>query len=463
MFRACILAALCLPAAATPTVTPAPAGRISIDVRDLDIYDAVRLLATQAAVNVVVDSSVQHRPVTLRLQEVSFAKALSTLAQSNDLAAATVGDVIYLGSIDVIGRRYADHAETGIQTRVFPLRNAAPDDIAHALTTSLSRGTIIVADRRTTSVIVTGSTATIARADDLIDALDRSYGIQVATIPMKFVRAADALLALKNALPVAAPSSVYAGEQQNAIVVSGTADFISSVQHVLSEVDRPGRQVRYDVRVTDITPQADSSNIGVVFGGADITGTQHAGSGSTVTTFLNSSVAINATLDLLVTKGRASILAQPSLSTLNNVPAALLVGQSYPIVYFDPRTGTQQVQFVNVGVNLHVTPTIGSDGSITTDLETDYSQFLSFVNSFPVIGTRKAESTLRVHDGQTIVIAGLFSDIDSYTLTKVPFLSEIPLLGEIFKNRQTSRTKDEVVFLITPHLVTDAGASSSAQ
>jgi type II secretory pathway component GspD/PulD (secretin) len=461
MFRASILVALCLSAAAPSVAASTPPGHISIDVRDLDIYDTVRLLATQAAVNVVVDSSVQHRPVTLRLQDVTFAKALSTLAESNDLAAATVGNVIYLGSIDVIGRRYADGTETGVQTRVFPLRNAAPDDVSHALSSSLSRGTIIVADRRTRSVVVTGNAATIVRAGEMVGALDHSSDIQVATIPMKFVRATDALAALKNALTVSPPSSLYAGEQQNAIVVTGTADFISAAEQMLSEVDRPGRQVRYDVRVTDITPQADSSNIGIVFGGADISGAQHAGSGSTVTTFLNSSLAINATLDLLVTKGRASILAQPSLSTLNNVPAALLVGQSYPIVYFDPRTGTQQVQFVNVGVNLHVTPTIGSDGSITTDLETDYSQFLSFVNNFPVIGTRKAESTLRVHDGQTIVIAGLFSDIDSATLTKVPFLSEIPLLGEIFKNRQTSRTKDEVVFLITPHLVTDAGVSNA--
>jgi type II secretory pathway component GspD/PulD (secretin) len=141
----------------------------------------------------------------------------------------------------------------------------------------------------------------------------------------------------------------------------------------------------------------------------------------------------------------------------------LLVGQSYPIVYFDARTGTQQVQFVNVGVNLTVSPTIGVDGAITTELSTDYSQFISFVSNFPVIGTRKAQSTLRVRDGETIVIAGLFSDVDQSTVSKVPFLGDIPILGEIFKNRQHSHTKDEIVFLITPHLVRDDAATSSGQ
>jgi type II secretory pathway component GspD/PulD (secretin) len=102
-----------------------------------------------------------------------------------------------------------------------------------------------------------------------------------------------------------------------------------------------------------------------------------------------------------------------------------------------------------------VTPTIGSDGSITTDLETDYSQPAGTIGVFPIINTRKAQSTLRVHSGETIVIAGLFEDIDSTTLTKVPFLGDIPILGEVFRNREKSHVRDEIVFLITPHLVGD--------
>ena len=77
------------------------------------------------------------------------------------------------------------------------------------------------------------------------------------------------------------------------------------------------------------------------------------------------------------------------------------------------------------------------------------------MNGFPIIGTRKAQSTLRVQDGETIVIAGLFQELDAQTLTKVPILADLPLLGEIFKNRLRSHVKDEVIFLITPHLVKD--------
>ena len=437
----------------------AAAGPISLDVRELDIYDAVRLLSTQASVNVVVDSSVAHRPVSLRLQHVSFNEALATLIAANDLQAVHVGNVIYVGTSDAMNRRYPANT-VGTRTVLFAIKNGAPDDVARNLTDALPKGTLVVPDRRSSNIIVTGSPTTVARARDLVAALDRASGVANVVVPMRYVKASDALKAVQATLQMTAPSSAYASDQQNAIILTGSRDFIAFASSLISRVDRPGQQVRYEVRVTDLSPSV-TSNVGFLFGGADENGVQHAGSGSTVTTFLRNSLAINATINALVTRGEAKILARPTLSSLNNVTASLLVGQQYPIVYFDARTGTQQVQFVNVGVNLNVTPTIGTDGAITTDLETDYSQVTGTISSFPIITTRKAQSTLRVRDGETIVIAGLFADIDTATLTKVPFLGDIPFIGEVFRNRARQHSKDEVVFLITPHLVADSDPAAA--
>jgi type II secretory pathway component GspD/PulD (secretin) len=104
-------------------------------------------------------------------------------------------------------------------------------------------------------------------------------------------------------------------------------------------------------------------------------------------------------------------------------------------------------------VRLRLTPTIGDDGSITAEMHPEYSQITGFNNSFPIVANRKVDSTLRVHDGETIVLGGLFSDVDSDTVTKLPALGDIPILGGFFRNRQKSRTKDEVVFYITPHIL----------
>jgi type II secretory pathway component GspD/PulD (secretin) len=448
----------CLLALVAPPVPPTDAATLSLDVRDVDIYDAVRLISTQGDTNVVVDSSVQHRPITLRLQNVSFDEALSTLARSNDLESVRVGKIVYLGTAEDINRRYVSRDNSDSGPRSFRLSRADPEDVARSLSNALPSGTLILPDRRSSTVIVVGPADVLARATSLVRSIDRPSDSVDLSLSMHYIKASDALKALEATLPIEPPATAYASDQQNALVLVGPGTFISRASSIVSRIDRPGQQVRYEVRVTDLTP-TESSNIGFLFGGVDENGQPQAGSGSTVTSFLRNSLAVNTTINALVTKGEARILARPSISSLNNVQASLLVGQQYPIVYFDARTGTQQVQFVNVGVNLSVTPTIGADGAITTDLETDYSQVTGTIANFPIVTTRKAQSTLRVRDGETIVIAGLFSDVDRSTMTKVPFLGDIPFIGEVFRNRARDRSKDEVVFLITPHLVHDSGPS----
>ena len=428
----------------------AAATSISLDIRDLDVYDAVRLLSTQASVNVVVDASVQHRPITLRLRDVGFDEALATLARMQDLASARIGSAIYLATPEALNRRYRD--ASAARTQLFTTPAGAAADLARTLVDALPPGTLVAPDEHASAIVVTGSEPALKRAAELVESEQRVRRVRSETIPMRFARSADVVKAVGASLTVAAPQSVYAAEQQNALVATGTDEFLERVETLCAQLDRPGRQVRYEVRVTDISP-SDTSDIGVLWGGLDLTGV--ATPGQTSTAFATRALPLNATINALITKGEASILAQPTLSTLNNVQASLLVGQQFPIVYFDARTGTQQVQFVNVGVNLTVTPSVGSDGTITTNLETDYSTIVNFVNNFPVIGTRRAQSTLRVRDGDSIVIAGLFSDLDTSTLSKVPLLGDLPLFGELFKSRSRTHSKDEVVFLITPHLVVE--------
>ena len=128
--------------------------------------------------------------------------------------------------------------------------------------------------------------------------------------------------------------------------------------------------------------------------------------------------------------------------------------------------GSTQLQFLQIGVQLKITPSIGSDGSILTDIVTTYSQItgLEPVTQYPIVGTRTVESRFRVQDGEPIILAGLYSDVTSDTVRAVPGLVNIPILGGIFRNRVKSRTKDQIVFAIRPHLglTPQKGAPASA-
>jgi len=279
-------------------------------------------------------------------------------------------------------------------------------------------------------------------------AMSRRFGTLAAeTIALRNLRAGDAVKLLRAAVP---DGALLAEERRNSVVVSGNAETVANVRTLLAQLDAPGRQVMIEVRVADVQPVNDTTNVGILFGGS---GYGAGALGQLPYTLTKSSIIVNAQLDALVQRGRASILAQPRIATLNNREASLLVGEQYPVVTVNQQTGFPTVQTIDVGVRLRLTPTIGADGAITAELHPEYSQIIGFNSSFPIVANRKVDATLRVHDGETIVLGGLFQDVDSETVAKLPVLGDLPVLGAFFRNRSTTHSKDEVVFFITPHVL----------
>jgi type II secretory pathway component GspD/PulD (secretin) len=439
-------------------VTPlaAQGDRLTFEANDVELADAIRLLGAEAGRNVVADGSVHPQRVRIRLTDVSFDEALETLVAAYGLQMHRDGRVLIVGEAASMNRRFPDEAAPGgTVTRIFPLAHAHPDELVPSLQSALPVGTVVVGDKRTDALVVTGSATTLARTRELVAALDaplRGGSADPAlTIPLHNLRASDALKALRGAAP---ENAIFADDRRNVVVVNGNAEMRTTVRTILEGLDAPGRQVMFEVRVADLEPTNDTDNVGVEFGGPGFgTGAQ----GQFPYTLTHSAFVVNAQINALVQRGRASILAEPRVATLNNHEAALLVGEQYPVVTVNQQSGYPTVQTIDVGVRLRLTPTIGTDGSITAELHPEFSQIIGFNNNFPIIANRKVDATLRVRDGETIVLGGLFQDIDSETVTKLPFLGDLPVLGAVFRNRQRTHTKDEVVFFITPHILAADG------
>jgi type IV pilus assembly protein PilQ len=427
--------------------------RLSIDAHDVELADVIRLLGAQSGQNVVADGSVKPQRVTMRLTGVTFEEALATIVTAYGLQAHRDGRITIIGDASSMNRRYPDEASAaGSQTATIALHRAHPDDVVTALQGALAPGTVVIGDKRTGTLVLTGSATTVARARRLVSALDApAYGaggaLEMHVIPLRNVRASEAVRALKGAVPEGA---VFADDRQNVVVVSGNGEVLSTVHALLTSIDAPGRQVMIEVRVADVQPVNDTTDVGVQFGGTGFGAGALAQFPYTVT---RSSVLLNAQIDTLIQHGRASILAEPRIATLNNREASLLIGEQYPVVTVNQQTGFPTVQTIDVGVRLRLTPTIGDDGTITAELHPEYSQIIGFNDSFPIIANRKIDANLRVRDGETIVLGGLFQDVDSETITKFPILGDLPVLGAFFRNRQTTHSKDEVVFFITPHVL----------
>jgi type IV pilus assembly protein PilQ len=437
------LTALCWTAASAAQL-------ISIDVRDVDITDAIALLAAQSGVNVVTDGSVKPQRVTVRLTNVTFAQALQAIAEAHGLRVRKEGDVLVVGAAQAMNR-----SGNGV---VIPLARAQPDDVARELEPALPDGTVIVPDKRTGSLVISGDTDTIARARRLIGLLDVAPSSSARTTStgayrLRYLRADDVVAKLKTV----APDGVYvADEEQNAVLVTGGDRAQSAVAAIVMQLDRPSPQVLFEVRVVDVTPVNDSSNFGVEFGGVDAQG--NALPGAVAYSFTGGTIAVNVQLNALVSKGRASILATPKLVSINNKEADLSIGETYPIVYSTSVFGGQNVQYVDIGVHLRLTPTIGADGSVIAELHPEYSELVGFTpTGYPIVANRKIDSTLHVRDNETIVLGGLMRETSTETISKIPGLADIPILGKLFQNKQSTHERDEIVFLITPHIVYPGG------
>ena len=371
----------------------------------------------------------------LSLARAPAAMPISINARDTDLS-DVIGLIARQSGLNIV-------ADASVKARriTFRLRDVDTDTALATLAQAYDLQT-----HRTGNIVFVGDAA----------AMNRRYGTPpgTTTVALRNAKPSDAVKELKGALPDA---NLVADDRSNTVVISGGADAQAAARSLLSSIDGPGRQVMFEVRVTDVKPIDDSSNVGIQFGGTGF------GAGAIAQfpyALIKGSIAINAQINALVQNGHAQILATPRIATLNNREATLLVGETYPIVTVNQQTGFPTVTNVNVGVQLRVTPTIGADGSITAELHPEYSEIIGFNASFPIIANRKVDATLRVRDGETIVLGGLFQDTSSETISKLPFLSDIPILGRFFKNKATARQRDEVVFLITPHILEPAAPQS---
>ncbi len=172
------------------------------------------------------------------------------------------------------------------------------------------------------------------------------------------------------------------------------------------------------------------------------------------------------TLRAIATAGKAKVLSKPSIIARNNQPATITVGQEVPLV-----TGTRFDQYGNVintyqyqsiGIILRVTPFITADKMVemilspeTSELLADRSQWVpvSSTASAPIINERSADTVIVTPDGQTVIIGGLMYDSKAEAESKIPFLGDIPLLGNLFKRKTKNDAKTELLIFLTPYII----------
>jgi pilus assembly protein CpaC len=174
--------------------------------------------------------------------------------------------------------------------------------------------------------------------------------------------------------------------------------------------------------------------------------------------------SITSQINLLAQDGKAWELAAPELAARSGGVADFLVGGEVPIPVTGGVLGQTQVTYHDYGIKLHISPVVNSNGDIATDMSTEVSRIdpTVTVQGYPGFITRRAETQVNVHEGQTIVISGLVDALGSDAFNRLPGLGDLPVLGALFRSRNFQAKRTELVIFVTP-IVVDPDSQKNKQ
>ena len=265
-------------------------------------------------------------------------------------------------------------------------------------------------------------------------------------------------------------SSIAVDRRLNAIWIKGSPEHIARVEAEISVIDRPVVSVMLETQIVELT-ETGAQSLGLDFtnanGGIGVATFQ---SGQYITNYNGgaghlTSVALQAALYAQVQKGDGKIISSPRIAAQSGSSAKIITGDALPILTNITLSGvngvSQQVQYVNVGVTLQIAPRVTADGDVTSHVFCVVSSVTGYSQGYPTISQRNAETSATVHDGDSFVIGGLKQDQTMTSVSKIPVLGNLPLVGGAFSIDKRSRSKTDLYIVITPHIITRKSSAAS--
>jgi general secretion pathway protein D len=257
-------------------------------------------------------------------------------------------------------------------------------------------------------------------------------------------------------------ANIAVDRRLNAIWLRGSPETITRLKGQIAMIDQPVDSVILETQFVELTESGakavgfdfTNANGQIAFGKVEL--------GSFLPypldpTKVQPSFSLQAAIYAQVQKGEGRIVSRPRISAQSGSTAKIITGDALPILTSITLSGvngvSQQVQYVNVGVTLQVAPRVSPDGYVTSHIYGVVSSVTGYSQGYPTISQREAETSVTARDGETFVIGGLTQENALSTKTKVPVLGDIPLVGQLFRNRRANTSKTELYIVITPHIV----------
>jgi type IV pilus assembly protein PilQ len=449
-------------------------GSITIDFKDADIRTVLRVLSEKSGVNVVAGKDVEGY-ITIRLTNVPWEKALNIICKNYGYAFEREENIIRVTTIENL-------QQEELATEVFSLNYAKASEVADAIKEMLTdRGKDkIKYDERTNVLIVTDIPTNIYKIRQVIEKLDmKTPQVLIETRILETTLSDDERLGIDWNLKLAAVGA--ARPTTLPFTFAGALTYLGiDVQDWNNFMPRVEGNTEVSIDSTEagaVITETITSEFPIGITGLDIT-QAHDSPFPTVDSSAFTFGTLDFTqfsmvLELLKARTDTDIISNPRIATLNNQNASIHIGTIIAIPTFErnPDTGTIEITGYSekdLGIKLSVTPHVNEQGDIVVDLKPEISDLIRYDTLdaargiiAPIYSTREAETQVMVKDGETIMLGGLLKEKAIDYKKKVPFLGDIPMLGEIlFTKTEESISKTELIIFMTVHMMENGPAGS---
>jgi type IV pilus secretin PilQ/predicted competence protein len=497
---------------AAPRRRPSPVKLVTLDFVNADLVYVIKVLAKEMNRNVYIGPGVEGSvTVTLKSVPVDGALALILKMQENDIAYKLVGyntlivaapEKVNQIEEDILGKQFAPKTPAN-SVRQEILLEKAPAAKVIGFLQGQYKNVEFVPHPTMNGFYAVGSRSDVLQIKNEVPNLDRVPDVppppQREFVQVKYADLNEAKSLLATLVP---DVQMNVDTRQSTLILEGSPGAIEQAKELLDQIDKPLDQVVIECKVVDLT-EAGRKNLGVLwassngaagavnvtfeeafrgviaqplqggalqqFGPFEVIGNLPAGIGAFqgfqtlaanrafplgIGTFGRSGLAMQANLNFLVSQNEAKVLASPRVAAQSGTEAQIHIGDKFPIVYFDPRAGQFQVNYVDIGIKLDVTANVKADGYVICKILPEVSTLVELVNNqYPRTAVRKVTTDARIKDGETLVLGGLIREEDIQAVQKVPLLGDLPILGTMFRNTSVTKTRNEVVIMLTPQIM----------
>lgn len=451
---------------------------VTFNFQDVPVRTVLQLIAEESNLNIVASDTVQGN-VTLRLVNVPWDQALDIVLRAKGLDKRRDGGVVWVAPQPELAKFEQDKEDARIAienreeliTDYIQINYHNASAIYKALSEAkgigggsgggggggggsntdngfLSPRGRIVADERTNTLMISDTPKKVAQMRELVSVIDRP--VDQVLIEGRIVIANDSFARELGAKFGISGASGKSGDRSSLGFGGSTSDSSANAR-ARANAQQSGNNI--------FNPVSTSPNFNLpAAAGGFVAGNPAA----LAFTILNAGYALDVELSALQEEGRGEVISNPRIVTSNQREA--LIRQGSEIGYVTQTSvgsnggmALPSVQFKDVVLELKVTPTITNDNRVFLNLNVKKDELSGFINTsigdVPQIATREVNTAVLIDDGQTVVIGGVYEFTDQQSLSKVPFLGDIPVLGNLFKKRSRSKDKAELLVFVTPKIM----------